>query len=347
MGIDLLLGTPAQAAGVAQSLTDFAGNNDVKLARFVFAYASLAGLRDCLREAQDDLRSARKNWVVGLHLGITEPAALREICATPHSELRLFCPTSKLDSAALYSSEKLHAKAIQVVAPNSSLLIIGSANLTRAALGTSATNFEACIGSTTTSKKSSEHKAFAPWFLNLWTQSLPATTARIDRYAIVREKLIDANPVILPSLDEYPSSEIDHAQNLWIEAGAMSGQDSNQVEFGPKLAPFFGPSKKGTKLLRVKFGSILRDDRPLSYKVTQWNTEIWRLSLITSPQGGPSYPGRVIHLARTRDDHGEFFLMHVADAGSIQSNKWKRLAHATGTVARTGSAAGGRTYGVY
>jgi HKD family nuclease len=349
MESELLLGRPDQPAAVAVILKNFVEAYAPKTARFVFAYASLAGLRSCLSDTSEKLNPTLKRWLVGIHHGVTEPAALREIAKFPNCELRIFSPTSKMNEAALWSAEKLHAKIFQVLSDEKQLLVVGSANLTRAAMGATCTNFEACTSSVLekTDEVLKGYETFPQWFGDIWNKALPTTDALIDRYATLRESLIETNPVIIPDLDEYPVVDIGNARHLWIEAGAMSGGDRNQVEFGPTLARFFGPTMMGTQQLRVRFDGVVREDRPLSYKTTQWGTDIWRLSLITSNQGGPSYPNRIIHLTRTRAAAGDEFVLAIADPNSSEARRWKRQANRLGTIAQTGIGASGRTYGVY
>ena len=128
----------------------------------------------------------------------------------------------------------------------------------------------------------------------------------------------------------------------------MSGGDRNQVEFGPSLATFFGPIARSTRNLRIRFKNVERSDRPLSFKTTQWGTEIWRLSLITSNQGGPIYPGMIIHFTKTRDEHGQLILLDVAPPSLKKASAWRDAANRRGTIGCTGTGSpDDREFGVY
>jgi hypothetical protein len=190
--------------------------------------------------------------------------------------------------------------------------------------------------------------AYENWFQDLWGESIAASSPLIDKYSQLRERFLRDNRVILPQLDEMPQAEITMRQHLWIEAGAMSGGDRNQIEFGYALVPFFGSLVRGHRNLKLKWRGIVRQDRPLSYKVTQWNTEIWRLSMITSSQGGPSYPDKIIHFTKESDPQGDVFVVDVAESGSSKARLWRNLTSRTGTLSMTGLGAGSaREYGVY
>src|SRR5262249_4309547 len=155
------------------------------------------------------------------------------------------------------------------------------------ALSTGCLNYEATASLELDRQRSS---IFADWFARMWRESIPLTPSVIARYGALRNQFLARHRIVLPRLDDAPGANWGSREQFWIEAGAMSGGDRNQVEFGPSLATFFGPVERSTRRLRMRFGNVERSDRPLAFKTTQWGTEIWRLSLITSNQGGPPYP---------------------------------------------------------
>lgn len=345
--VSLLLGKPSEPPKLKDALMSFLSSNACREAQCAFAYVSVAGLADSVHSIfAKECQSLRKRWVVGIHNGITEPAALESLVDHPNSQVRVYSPTGKINRAALYGDEKLHSKAFFLNGDAASLLIVGSANLTRSAIGIHASNYEA--GAAILTGDDALRNRFNRWFTCIWKESLPVSVRIVDRYSQLRERFLKEHKVILPRLDEVPDNAMGTRQHFWIEAGAMSGGDRNQIEFGPSLAAFFGNLVRGTVRVRVQWQGVTRDDRPLSYKITQWNTEIWRLSLTTSRQGGPAYPNQIIHFTRAQDENGELYTLDVAPSNSAKARSWRRQANRLGTLAMTGLGVGTvREYGVY
>ncbi|MGA3110370.1 MAG: hypothetical protein ABSD99_13140, partial [Candidatus Bathyarchaeia archaeon] len=87
-------------------------------------------------------------------------------------------------------------------------------------------------------------------------------------------------------------------------------------------------------------------DRPLTHKVTQWGTDIWRLGLPTSRHGGTSYPAGIVLLTKQRDKKGLYFRLDVASSNSPRARRWRAHANRSGNLART-SGPEGRLYGLF
>jgi len=351
MNAKLFFGSPESPPLIARHVLQAINSAQVTAMDAAYAYLSLAGVDSFLSSYRADQHFARANkrWVAGIHHGITEPAAIDEIASISNTEVRVYSPTGRIEIDALRARPLMHAKVARLAFGGSSLFIVGSANITRAAIGDHAKNFESCIAvdDSPTAGQIANTRQFTAWFRSVWRDSLVATPQRIDRYSRVRQRFIERHPVIQTQLDQPPMAGIGDRECLWIEAGQMSGGDRNQIEFGPSLAQFFGPIQRATIRLRIVYDAIERADRPLSHKVTQWGTEIWRLSLITSRQGGPRYAGRTMHLRRREDARGQYFELQVEDCNSAIAGRWRARAHRNGTVAETGTAGQGRTYGVY
>lgn len=336
-------GTPPQLhAGIEAYLTQ-----RLNRCRHAFAYISLHGIAALIHPlmANSVYARARKEWVVGLHNGVTEPAALDDLAAMANTTVRVYSASGRIDRRALHAQEKMHAKVICLMRSGGSLSISGSANLTGAALSTRCSNYE-CVSSLELDRRRSS--LFNSWYSRMWRESIPVTSKVITQYSGLRKDFLSRHRIILPRLDDTPAVNWESWTHFWIEAGAMSGGDRNQVEFGPSLATFFGPLARSTRNLRIRFGQVERSDRPLSFKTTQWGTEIWRLSLITSSQGGPSYPGKVIHFTKSSDENGELFLLDLAAPDSREASEWRNVANRKGTIGCTGTGSpDDREFGVY
>ena len=290
---------------------------------------------------------AEKRWIVGLHQGITEPAALRDILNLGNSSARIFAGGPKLDTRALLGTPIFHAKmlALESGSGNARRLtgaLVSSANLTRAALGDHAPtcNFEA--GAQIQNISATEATAWREWWLDAWKIGLPLTAELIDHYDRLRDGFLRRNPDVEALLDPPSLAQLETAEGFWIEAGAMSGGSRNQVEFSEDLASFFGPPATKSRKLKILYGKLSRNDRPLSPKVTTFNVPIWRLSLPTATQGGPIYPGNIICFERVPAESG--YRIMVAPPDSSLARRWHRKAKQTGYLGRTN---GNRAFGLF
>lgn len=315
--------------------------------RLGFAYVSFAGLDVMLSKLSDvsTWNRTHKEWIVGLHRGITEPGALERIRALPNSSLRIFVGTEHLSLSALTSGQMFHGKVIGIRSSGRSVcLVASSANMTGAALGADARNYEAGVALFGSAIPRAEVDRFEEWWRHAWNESIPVTDALLDQYSRLRSLLLQRNADLWTELDPPASSQLSNASSLWIDAGAMSGGSRNQVEFNRELATFFGRPRLRTGLLRIRSNGREWDDRPLAHKITTFHVHIWRLSLPTEARGGFLYPGNVIRFRRSSDGEGTYFEVEVAARGAQRSQRWRATAHRRGYV---GITSGHRSYGFY
>jgi hypothetical protein len=168
-----------------------------------------------------------------------------------------------------------------------------------------------------------------------------ATPACIDRYAELRLAFLAERPELIElQPTEMAIADADH---LWMEIGAASGGSRHQIEFPEALARYFGRPRRETVTLTLRYGTAERSDRTLAHKQTSFGVDIWRLSMLTAHQGGPTYQGRVVQFAR---EGLRVFRIHVADVGSAEAQGWKRMANDYGQLGRTGGGQS-RAYGYY
>jgi hypothetical protein len=288
-----------------------------------------------------------KLWIVGLHRAITQPTAIRRIHALPNCHVKVFVGGRRLNLEALLRGQRFHAKVLAFDSGSAnrlSCLMTSSANLTEAAFGSHPHNYEAGISITCEQFPPSVVRSFNGWWQTVWDTCTDFSYDLLDRYIKIRDEYLERNPDAFADQDRPSVHQIEDARCLWIEAGAMSGGPRHQVEFSEELARFFGPIVRNRRLFRVAVGMTVRDDRPLSYKVTTLHVEIWRFSLITRDQGGPVYAGRVIHFAKDQDAHGELLRVDVADLNSQEHRQWRRQANRYGHL---GATSGNRSYGFY
>lgn len=344
----ILTGAPRRPIDLVAPLAGGLQAGRGRRVRFGFAYATESGL-DVLLEALDRMEAwntVNKLWILGLHHGITEPVVIQRIRALPNSRVRLFVGDRVLSYASLTVGPRFHAKAICLDSDRADAkpcVVASSANLTGAALGPAARNYEAGTFCAFPSRAGAPLGKFDRWWDEAWRSSLGATDRLVERYAELRGRLLRKNPDLIVNLDPPSRRRIGQARVLWIEAGAMSGGSRNQVEFNRDLAGFFGPVRSSTQYLRMSVDGRVWDDRPLSPKTTTFGVDIWRLSLPTTEQSGLTYAGRVIRVQRGRDDGRTVFELDVADLDSPRYRRWWREANRRGYLGQT---SGDRNYGV-
>jgi HKD family nuclease len=343
--LDSRPGKPADL-GVAVRTAYSRGDSDM-YARFAFAYATSSGLQAMLPVFSQfgTWEGTEKKWVIGVHHGITEPRALRELLSLSNSKARVFVNGKQLTKESLASSKKLHAKIFCIECGSDkklSALVAGSANLTGAALGRTSQNYEVGLAYLP-GNPASIASSLDAWWAEVWKNSINLTEKLIDDYSLLRQQFIARNPDVVHDLEAPSELDAAHAKSLWMEAGAMSGGSRNQIEFGRELAAFFGPVENHQRLLVMRSGGTIWKDRPLSPKRTTFGVPIWRLSLPTSYQGAQSYPGKIVKLTRSSVGGSEVFRIDVVDAHSPRHLRWLRESHRDGHFSAT---SGGRQFGL-
>lgn len=346
----LLLGRPEAGLDLPGALrTALAGAPGQMRVRFGCPFVSNAGLDILLSGLDSDnaWRRADKEWIIGIRHGITEPAAIERLRDLDRSVVRIFVGGRRLRADSLVSGRLFHAKVafVESIQGNNTSLLAGSANLTSAALGPSAINYEAGVWIGSGAASQAHRTQFEAWWQEAWGQSIDVTDRVLQDYTRFRDSFLDRNPDTLVGVDPPSLDRLDSASVLWIEAGAMSGGSRNQIEFGRDLARFFGRVTNRSRNLRIEVNGRLYVDRPLTPKTTTFGVEIWRLSLPTERQCGLVYPGTVIRFQKRRAQQGRlYFELDVADPGSAEHDAWRASAHSRGYIGVT-SGGGRRTYG--
>lgn len=315
-----------------------------------FAYATLGGARQFVSyaETSESWDSLSKHFVVGIHHGISEPSALEFLRSVPKSEVRIFIPGGRLTPAALVATPLFHPKIFALA--NTSVrklkfLQAGSANMTSSAMGDVPKNYELSIALKADGNASlGSSRAFKSWWSSIWSYSRVVDNRLIERYAALRLNMLEQNPVLRYSAG--PPENIRSAQNFFVEVGAASGPPGrrHQIEFPESLVAFFGPSVPHRRGLTLSSNGVIWNGRPLSYKVTTYGVEIWRLGMPTQTTGGEPIAHRTIRFERTNDPN--LFEYEVADTQSNTFAEWKKAANSLGHIGAT-HGMHPRTYGYY
>jgi hypothetical protein len=237
MAATLRLGTPTAALPISDLISRTNAPPDTTAIRIACPYVSLAGLETLLgcETGHSWIDDYRSEWIVGIHHGITEPAALERVLGKAQARLRLFSPTRALSRTSLVVKPHLHAKIVVLCTNNHALhkALVGSANLTCAAIGPGPRNYEAAICAEATFFVASDSEAFRLWWRTLWRRSLVVTSQLVSRYAALRERYMRDHPDRAHDFDPPTRVALRSARFLWIHAGAMSGPPAHrhQIEF--------------------------------------------------------------------------------------------------------------------
>ena len=343
---------PITASQAHHSFSDFAqalGTADVTTTTVKggFAYATIGGVGAFLEAVGgspgwDDVT---KQFLIGIHHAITEPAALQSLRALDNSAVKVFVPTRRLTARAFERSPVFHPKVIGIVeAGELRFLQAGSANLTRAAIGLTPRNHEFSMAARHDTSDVDPDGVFDDWWDSLWAEARPVTSRLIRQYARLRRGVFDDNPILGASTD-VPAT-IAEADHLFSAVGAGSGPPGarHQIEFPESLVRFFGVPQKTRRDLTLSCGGDEWSGRPLSYKQTTYGVDFWRLGMPTQTSGGPPVAQRAILFSRTPDP--DVFEFEVTDVGSPHQLSWADAASLRGHLGATGGAVG-RQYGFY
>lgn len=312
---------------------------DDALLRAGFAYATLAGVQEFIARGTEysEWNAMAKQFVIGIHNAITEPSAIEELRNMANSDVRVFVPNGRIVEGVFDAKPVFHPKVLAVSSSTRQdirYLQVGSANLTAAAIGTNPRNYEFSLallaeGNT----KIDVDGKFGAWWTPLWRQSKPASRELVRRYAALRQKVLQANPILRLAAD-VPAS-IRDAQHFFIEVGAGSGPPGlrHQVEFSAALARFFGPVRRARRDITLRDASHVWASRPLSHKRTTFEVDIWRLGMPTQTMGGPPIAERAIMF--TRNNLPNDFDVAIVDAGSAVFQDWVRSANLHGHLGAT------------
>lgn len=245
-----------------------------KSAEFAVAYATVAGVRTFVEMFGADFGGRA---VVGLDDAVTQPGALEFLQAQPNLELRV--------ASLAEIGARFHPKFLRLGSGvNSDTLIVGSANLTKAALSN---NAEACLCLTLPGPV--ENQAASSAFDCFWDIGIALTAQRLsdykklfDRAKVVRSKLElitnQSNSLGKRDILSNDSAQVDPtvAKRTWIECGNVTAL-GRELELKAEQALFFGVSPHGAAAkfinVRTSAGNIT------AVKLKYQPNHMWRVQM--------------------------------------------------------------------
>jgi HKD family nuclease len=217
------------------------------------AYVTIEGV-NALLEALGNCPLANSRWLVGLDDAISQPGAISRIRSLPNATVRVVAYGA---TGARFHTKMVHLKNGKVA--TSAVLMVGSANLSRAALER---NAEAAAF--ISSKTVGEATLLADTFESVWKLGHVPSQEELDAYAVrynaartLRKKLekilLEAPPStnVVTSPDE---AQLDPslARTCWIECGRITLM-GRELELKGIQARFFGlkPTGGSTEVLAL------------------------------------------------------------------------------------------------
>src|SRR5688572_25893560 len=97
---------PSTENGYLPALATAMSSRQWSKARVAFAFVSRSGTSAFLSRVQGipGWPGLRKELLVGIHQGITDPDAVRSLSSAPNAACRMFVPKGRLNGAALFAA---------------------------------------------------------------------------------------------------------------------------------------------------------------------------------------------------------------------------------------------------
>lgn len=244
------------------------------------AYVTVAGVRDMLAALNGrPMRSTR--WLVGLDDAVSQPGAIDLLRKLPNATVKVVAFAAK--------GARFHTKLTHLAsgaAPEKAVIMVGSANLTRAALQL---NAEAVAFLTSDSRKEAEYLRAS--FDRVWALGHLPSAAELEEYRkkyerakIARKKLEKISGTISPTPKEILSTDeasIDPslANTCWIECGSVTAL-GRELELKAEQGIFFGLNPTGGSAEIFEFE--VSDGTVTNLRLKYQANSMWRLQLNAS-----------------------------------------------------------------
>ena len=240
--------------------------------RIAAAYVTVSGVRSLLDVVRGTAVLTSSQWIVGLDDALTQPGAIELLSALENSEVRV--------AGIRYTGHRFHPKLFQFSESSTvnAGLLVGSSNLTKAALST---NVEA--GVSVICDTAEEFERIQQVWTKLWGCGQALTLQLLERYkeeyrisranreAVARKAgrriLDDDEGTVDPAL----------ATICWIEVGNITGFQAEQLEIKAEQALFFGVDVHGGPDKYVPL--TLQSGAVVKVRLTYLGNFMWRFYL--------------------------------------------------------------------
>jgi HKD family nuclease len=329
-------------ATIVAALEDLA-RPDTSSLRLAVAYTTKPGCDELIPRLEDRIGAAAwsalpKTLVTSFDFGLTEPAALRHLRDKHGFVIR----------RAVIKGPSFHPKLFAFTSPDSLAILVGSANLTRAAM---TENSEMGV---VTCLEVDDRSDFERQWSELVAASVPVTEPQLNKYERQRKTIkrpalrLDPAPkprptpapAAIPAFpDEVASGRLNPKEfsSFWIEAGSMSSSGSHaQLEMPRYANRFFGYTFSSYNSEHHLIGQpeLTAAGRVWNDRKLTWHghNAMERLNLPTAHHGGFVYPSTAVLLTRS----GNQFRLRVASWEGNVAKAWRSASAQQGKVFRIG-----------
>ncbi len=356
-----------QVSQIFRSVIGLAGEASFQRLRVAVAYASLAGCRDLVGGLTRNMRrwrGARKEWLVSIDFGRTEPQAVDFLRHLTNSAVRV-PDAQNLLQRKLVPERCFHAKSFiftedLTVADGGFGLFTGSANLTLSGLHTGVEHGVALLWKPP--RRRAEQSLLAgmqqslKWWDDAWQRADIGTSSLIADYRRIRP--VPAREDAAGTVRMFTSStatEIAAAEGLpWAQSRCLwaqtyslyqnrgPGRPGNQLDLRRGTRVYFGltPSKVPPD---TKLGEVLLqygEGPSIARSVRFANNHMDKVNLPVPGEGGPpSYDNTYVHFERLGP--GRFKIIVP------RSDEWKAWISESRRQGMLYEFTGGRKYGFY
>ena len=360
------LQTKNRTSEIINGLTETARNVQPTRMFCSVAYASLSGcklLHENLLDAIPTWNDARKDWLVGIDNGITEPKSLEYLASLPKSTVRLFDAEYLLENN-LQPRQKFHTKLFFFEANDSRAIGVfsGSANLTLSGLHL---NIEQGISAifqgpfTQDEQEALDHVYQQKQILeSVYDTNVELSTALYEQYKNLCEErqefLQNEDKRITPKILEasHPEFNMDKAAaiatafNFWIESRYVvpnlgKGRAGNQIDLQRGSRVFFG-FDIGMVPRNTVFGRRIISYRNGDYEcgLRYGNNQMDKLNLPPPDDLGiDTYEDKILVFTRLGEER---FNLQIFPLGRIE--RFRKLSSRYNSLYQM---KGGRQYGVF
>jgi len=364
--VDLIIqDSPSYTSSIANELVRLAGaSTDFVSMRVAVAYASARGCEDLcgrLEESIPKWAKLRKEWLLSIDFGRTEPDAIEELRDLPNSEVRLADGRTVLDRN-LIPRYCFHPKTYIFESKENSAfgLFVGSANLTLSGLHTGSEHATAHLWlpkfSTAEKEELKRMREGLRWWNEAWNRATKTDDAIVQEYSELRTDIVsedDAESVRPLASKGNREVRIDpglawvNSKCLWIETHDLyknlgKNKPGNQLDMKRGTRVYFGfPAKVVPP--KFIFGNVFlrfAGQPEVERSVRFGNNSMDKINLpIPGQEGPPSYDNSVILFERKAPGRFRMRLGSRAD-----QKMWRRKSEEQGLVFEM---AGGRAFGFF
>jgi|GEM_PF-2694807 len=306
------------------------------------AYVSYRGvtlLRSVFTQSKPRFR-----WLFGLDDGITDPQAIRVAMGTANAQTRLVIGTA---------GKRFHAKAylLDGGATSGATLVVGSANLTEAALKKNCEVYAVFQG-----RGRKAARELGAYWNSFWELGSDANESAINRYEEQRKASRFRDPIVEAENKDEPNPRgtedieetLGTSRLAWIVLGRNTG-GGNQLDIVKRLGPFLDLPKhprEGTSETLTFESPRGNLDFRLTFAKGMWRFMNLQQGFQQPLRPNPSEPSPYV-LVISRAEEAAHFRLEIRRVGSTSAMRMENHSRKTGFISTSVPGPSGRLFGWY